>query len=239
MKKYAEVFWAPWFISDGQSWDNRHALDLLLPTPKPMLNLCQANRHGASYTKCPAFTDAITNVFVIQAPFDLNIFYDPESDRASINSFDQDFYDRFVYFRPRPRHHPPLLTLTPSILFYSNESVTLVSQEVPIIASEATKNIKHIVGEYNIGKWIRPIDWTFELAFGTEVRIKRGDPLFSVKFQTQNNKPVKLTRVAMTQDLYTAATACVTVKKYHRNLKLKEAYEAAKDYLALWRKNGS
>jgi len=238
MSRYAEVFWTPWFVNTGFDQDIRHPLEMLMQTPRSAISLLQEHRHGNEYLKCPAVTDALKNVFIVQAPFDLNVFYDAKLNRTSIDSLDQEFYDHFIHFRPRPRNHPPTMSIPPFVLFYSHDPVIAISQDVPIFSSEATRNTKHIIGQYDISKWIRPVDWSFELAFGNEVRIKRGDPLFSIKFQTKNNVPVKLTRIKVTKDLYETVSACVRIKKFKPNIKLKEVYEIAKDYLSFWRQGG-
>jgi len=236
MSRYAEVFWTPWFFPKGFDDPGRHPLEMLMQTPRSALSMLQAHRSGNEYLKCPAVTDALKNVFIVQAPFDLNIFYDASSNRVSIDSFNQDFFDHFIHFRKRPHHHPPTLSIPPFVLFYSNDPVLAISQDVPILSCDATRNTRHIIGQYDISKWIRPVDWSFELSLGNEVRIKRGDPLFSLKFQTQNNKPIKLTRVKITKDLYETVQACVRVKHIRQNFKLKEVYDVAKDYLAFWRR---
>jgi hypothetical protein len=124
------------------------------------------------------------------------------------------------------------MTLPPAYLFYAKDPVVMELQDLPIIASNASKNTKTIVGEYDIGSWVRPIDWTFELHNQSSISLKRGEALFAVRFRTVNEVPVKLVRVELTKDLMSKMYGCLQTKQYVKNIKLKELYKIAAQYLS-------
>ena len=211
----------------------------LFTTPKPLLGLVNVQRKGASYLKCPAFQETIKNEFVIQAPFDLNITVNADEQTVTTDRFGQKFYDAFINNRGNqsPRPNPYMVTLPPYYTFYSKDSVHMESKDVSLLASGSTSNIKIIPGGFNISKWIRPIEFAVEVTDTSKpIEMRLGDPLFSVRFTTPNNVPVKLTRVERTQDLRTIMQACVGVKNYMPNMKLEKVYEIAASYVSLFLK---
>jgi hypothetical protein len=81
-------------------------------------------------------------------------------------------------------------------------------------------------GEFNIHKWYRPINSTFIIGPGIDsLVIKEGDPLFSIRFVTPNNEPVKLVRQAMTEEELTLITACLGVTTVKLGNKLSKLYD--------------
>jgi hypothetical protein len=235
MRRYVEVFWCPFFGAESKDLEIFSPLNVVTQKPKPLTNLLFKERGGAKYLDCPAVSDAIKNIFVITAPFDLAVKIDREADVMTTDRYGQHFYDVCTIFRNKdtPLTNPALLTLPPQLLFYSKEPVIARTTDVPIIISSSAVNTRLIPGQYDISKWVRPMDWTFELINGNEVFMKRGDPLFAITFNTRDNLPVKLTQVDFTQDLFLTAASLTGVKTYIPKLKLKQAYEIAKDFLRI------
>lgn len=232
MKKYVEVFWTP--IAHQVP-----AMQNLFTAPKPLLGLLSTQRQGAKYLKCPAFQETIKNEFVIQSPFDLDIAINAEEKTINTNKFGQDFYDKFVRNRgdESPNSNPYMVTLPPYYCFYSKDDVSIEVKDVSLLTSCSSSNIKIIPGGFNISKWIRPIECAVEVIDSSKpIEMRLGDPLFTVKFITPNNVPVKLTRVAENNELHNMMASCTHVKNYIPNLKLDKAYELAASYLSLFLK---
>lgn len=230
MKKYVEVFWTPFTFQNA-------AMQHLFTAPKPLLGLLGTQRQGAPYLKCPAFQETVKNEFVVQAPFDLNITINAEEKAVSTDRFGQEFYDKFVQNRgaQSPPSNPYMVTLPPYYCFYSKDNVSIEVKDVSLLVSNSSSNIKVIPGGFNISKWIRPIEFAVEVIDPVKpIEMRVGDPLFTVKFITPNNVPVKLTRVEESQDLKNISRACTGLKQYMPHIKLDKAYELAASYLSLF-----
>jgi hypothetical protein len=107
--------------------------------------------------------------------------------------------------------------------------------ETPVLFTPLTKKVKIIPGRFDISKWIRPVEWACEVPNDIDVLpITEGDPIFCVRFVTENNALVKLTRVQQTDELLSMSRACTGVKVFKPGLKLPQAYELAKDYITAW-----
>jgi hypothetical protein len=230
MKKYVEVFWTP------HTYEHP-AMHHLFTAPKPLLGLLNAQRNGARYLKCPAFQETVKNEFVIHAPFDLNVTINADEQTVSTDRFGQEFYDAFVFNRGAnsPRPNPYMVTLPPYYCFYSKDDVSLESRDTSLLTSGSSSNVKIIPGGFNISKWIRPIEFAVEVIDSSKpIEMRAGEPLFSIRFITPNNVPVKLTRVEESRDLKYMMASCTHLKQYMPNIKLEKAYEVAANYLSLF-----
>lgn len=235
MKRYVEVYWCPFFVDNVKDVEQFIALELLMQEPKPVINKLFVERKDAKYLECPAVTDSLKNVFVVEAPFDLVYTLDKETGAAKTDRFGQNFFEKFTLLRShqtRPEY-PALITLPPRFLCYSKEQVIAQVMDVPVLQSETARNTKIIPGQYDISKWVRSLDWSFELSVGDTVTMRKGDPLFAVKFNTLGNVPVKLVRVKNSEELVQTVRACVNVKAFSPNLKLQTLYNLAKDFLSV------
>lgn len=233
MKRYVEVFWTPWYVKGGLNSALTSPLHLLTQEPKPLVTWVCEQRANSFYLKCPAVIESMKNCFVVTAPFDLNIKFDLQNYAVYTDRFGQDFFETYVNLRNKPDGYPALISLPPAFLFYAKESVKVQVDDLPIITSDSSKNTKMIPGEYDIGKWVRPLDWTFEFTGVDYINVKMGDPLFTVRFKTKNDLPVKLIRVEPTANLINKVVACTAVKGYVQGLSLKTLYELAKNYLGV------
>jgi hypothetical protein len=83
-----------------------------------------------------------------------------------------------------------------------------------------------IPGKYNIGKWLRPIDFTIEYKVPKgKIKIKRGEPLFYIHFSTATHETFELERVHQTEGMQHQVGACVSLKDHVMKLKPEETYK--------------
>lgn len=226
MKKYVEVFWAPWVdnVSEETAW----ATALYLP-PVPLLGLAHGTIQDKSDNlfKCPAVKSIIKNDFVIKSPFDLTLTFDVAAATLSTDKYGQAFFDTYVNNRSKP-NGPVILTIPPRYVFFSKDDVEMMSMDLPMISSNSSKNIKMIPGKFNISKWCRPIDFTFTVVDPSlPVTLKAEEPLWAVRFSTPNDVPVKLTQFELTPEIINKVGSMATIKKFRKFLPLEKCYELA------------
>lgn len=235
MKKYTEVFWAPWVNKIGD--DPTCANTLYLP-PTPLISFVHNNieTRDNNLLKCPAVKSVLQNDFVIRAPFDLTLTFDIETNSIFTDKYGQAFFDAEILNRSRIGG-PVVLTIPPRYVFFSKENVEIMPMDLPLISSNSVQNIKIIPGKYNISKWCRPVDFTFTVINPSlPVSLKAEDPLWAVRFYTPNNVPVKMTRFELTPDFLHNVSSMTALKRFRRFLPLEKCYELAEGVMQIIKK---
>ncbi len=235
MKNEIEVKWGVFdFLSDDNNGNNNTVWnELTVYEPVPLLKsfLSERNKNNL-YFKCPAVLDVLTSYYVIRAPYDLTFSIEKTAKGKSVVTFnyDQEFYDKHINNRPFDTLDNKLLTIGRPTYFCANESVVLTVMPAFLHKSKFLNNINLIPGEFDISKWFRPCDFTFEVIDDTqELSFKRGDPLYYIKFNT--TKKIKFTRMEITPDLIKSTFAFVNLKNIISGNTMEKNYEIAKEYV--------
>ena len=84
-----------------------------------------------------------------------------------------------------------------------------------------------VTGSYDCGKWFRPIHLSIFNPEEKDFEIKRGDPLFYIKFHTKDK--VQLKRFNMNEEILSHVASTVQVKKYLASTKLNKLYKLYKE----------
>ena len=224
------VYWTPF---PGYKEKNIEEVNILFQEPVPVFSYIASNRKKSEYLQCYGLMEFSKNTFAVLAPFDFNVKIDLEKKHV-YTTLDQLMYDEFFINRgdARDETDPYLLSVPPSYVFYSDESVIMESMPAYLCPTESTMNVSHIPGCFDIGKWIRPLDFTFEVIdSNNEIKIKKDDPLFFIRFLTKDGSKVDLQRVPYSKNIFKATYACTGVKKYIKKMKLEDLYKAADSYL--------
>jgi hypothetical protein len=184
------------------------------------------------FLRCPAMQVFCRNTFVITAPMDVVLRVEKKHDGMYLSTtgtgWDQKFYDSFCGIR-----NDGTVRLPPAYVFYAKESLEMEVLSTFLLKSPSADSVMFIPAVYDIGKWVRPADFSFIPKDPTEpIIIKRGDPLFLVRFKTEER--VVLERVEYTQDLAKTIASCVNVKARIKNLTLPVLYDMAKARLDLF-----
>jgi hypothetical protein len=92
-------------------------------------------------------------------------------------------------------------------------------------------NFSVIPGSFDITKWIRPVNLALEAHDQTQFEFKRGEPLYCVRFETEDT--VQLERGDFTEDIKTAMASCLNVQNYVPGMNLKTLYNISADYVRM------
>lgn len=225
------VYWTPWHWSE--KWPKTAYFE-----PEPVIKSVAKSRNvEVEYLKCPSFQNYYRNTFLIRSPVDLTIRIQnmPGGGKAiGIDEFDQKFFDTHIHPRFDQNSVNSMVSIDFLYLFYSEESVILEQCSAAMEQTDFVKNTIQIPGEYDISKWVRAMGVAFEIIDDTKpLALKRGDPLFYVKFRT--DKKVNLVRVDQNETLETLESACSKLKRYVEKNSLEENYEAAKPLIDVHR----
>lgn len=210
--------------------------EIVFNEPEHFLKSFSKERTKAAYMRCPAFLDFSKNVFVIRAPFDMEIKIDRAKKYLTTN-MSQEVYDAYCQNRGNEifsDNDPYMITLPPNYIFYSDESVMIESIPAYLHKNTSIDNLRLIPGTYDISKWFRPVDFTVEVLDDTiPIKIKRDDPLFYIRFITKDGSKVEMERFIIDETMNKIMYACVNTKLQTPNLTLETLYQKAKPFLDL------
>lgn len=178
----------------------------------------------SNFARCPGFLNSIKNAFVIRAPYDISFTVDVENKRvAVINAPDN------IRLRNRieesPRDNNPVISIMVKYVFVVDTDV-IMEVLPPFLEQELPFRV--VPGRFNIGKWVRPTEYAFEVMKSGSYTIKRGQPLFYVRFTTNDETDiVKLSRVDYTKEFHSHVMQCTELKTYVPKLPLEKSYSLA------------
>lgn len=230
----ADIYWCPVFNKHSQNyWKNTAFFE-----PEPLLkDLVKLKGKDSAYIQCPAFLDFVKNTYVIRSPFDLTVTVERNKDGnkyIGIDRYDREFHQENILPRFDDSSKTTLLTMMTCYLFFTDTSTVIESLPAHMHSTELLKNTIVIPGTFDISKWYRPVDFSVEWIDESKPLVfKRGDPLFYVKFKT--DEKVNLIRTEYTDDLVNAVESCTTLKTIVSNNSLEENYKSAGSFLELFK----
>lgn len=184
---------------------------------EPVRTLGLAASRG-NYLSCVSIQDYHLNTFTVLSPYATTIKIDRANNKVELdgdnNVASLKFYEDGV----------TELQLHPQYIFRAEESV--IVQLLPPLLTPPRVDFFIPAGEYDISKWIRPVQMPMIIAPDvTEIKIKENEPLFSLRFITKNNQPVKLVRKSLTDDELKLANACMNVTNVKLGTPLAKLYQ--------------
>lgn len=148
-------------------------------------NVRQTHTEDETYYKCPAHLEHMKNLFAVPAAYDCDLIIDqqPNQPEFATSTFFTDTanFDRAFLIRSIKNR---LFSLNLSTLLLTESDDVLATQMPAYLESNGfVDNTVIIPGTFNIGKWPRVLECAFHLK-ENKMLIKEGDPLFYLKFYT-------------------------------------------------------
>jgi len=199
------------------------ALELAYFDPEPLLPEISKIRNSR-YVKCPAFLEYYKNTYLIRSPIDMTITYN--KGQLTIYPQTQKFYDAYVIHRGHQikETDPFLMSLNIQYLFIADKDC--VVEQIPAMFHDISTKLRLISGTFNIHKWFRPTDFAFEFINENEpIVIKRGDPLFYVKFKTPKDEKIVLKQKHFDESVFNNVKSCTNLKNAIPKCPLKVLYK--------------
>jgi len=185
--------------------------------PDPVRSLGKVEARGL-FLQCTAVQDFHVNAFTVYSPFSVKFKFDRANNK--IDSFGDSIINTAKYGEDGSVE----LQLFPQYVFRASESV--VMQLLPPLLTTCRSDAFVTPGEFDISRWYRPLNSAFIIPANVdEFEIKEGEPLFSLRFVTPNNEPVKLVRQAMSEEEQRLSNACANVTYVKMGTKLAKLYE--------------
>jgi hypothetical protein len=198
------------------------------PEPTPVLSKFLTNTEDSPTKTCPAIKKSLNNIFELKSIYDYS--FTITEDSIVSRDFDQAFYERFIKVRSFEER---LFSFVYRIIFFTEEdSLQITGNLMPYMENNhITERCILVPGEYDIGKWFRPVEFAFFLKpqFDT-FTINSGEVYQYVQFHTENKINLKqfklspelakyLTDVDASRD-YRRATS--NLKYFYDTFKLKK-----------------
>lgn len=222
------VYWDSYNEHPDMRW-----LDLTLMEPLAVLPSAIKARDvsfHSHFTKCPAFQDYYKNTYLVTSPVDMELSYDPVTRMLRSTPQAQGFFDAVVTYRGNDigANDPFLMSLGFSYLFIADKECMIEQIPVALHSSAITRRINLICGTFDISKWFRPVEFSFEVPdFSKPIKIKRGDPLFYLRFVPSDGGKVALVHKSMPKESLEVVKSCLFVKDTKVKLPLSAYYKMA------------
>jgi hypothetical protein len=228
-----EVKYSFWYGKSSDVWK-----ELAFFEPEPVFKLIASSRSkNTKYLKCPAMQDYYSNCFLLRSPVDLtiNISNQPNGAKfAAIDKYNQEFFDENIMIRYEEGYKHPILHISFFYVFYADKPLMIEQLSPSMHKTELQNNINIISGTYDISKWIRPVEFAFEVIDDTKpIVIKRGDPMYYVRFPTTDK--INLVKEPISEDLSKVINSCTTLKDYVPNNTLEKNYSMGASLIKLFK----
>jgi len=191
-------------------WDHPlHSEHAFIP-PQRALEYSAEDHKGHSYDECPAWRSYWANTWIVFSQTDLQIEYEKETGLITKTSFgtkpfrdyitlnEGKIYDNGTIWSSSYmgcQYVGNLVFQLPQLLFMwlpNNErNIWIELSAYPTLFHET--GLEFISVEYPIGRWHRPANAAFK-AHGSKIKIKRGQPLYTMRFRGGKNNAYNLRR---------------------------------------------
>tara|TARA_R110002012_G_scaffold315123_1_gene528505 strand:- start:769 stop:1488 length:720 start_codon:yes stop_codon:yes gene_type:complete len=178
--------------------------------------------------QCPAFSQELKNTYIIRAPLSITAKFEKEKGWhiTNLNLVQESFNN---LFRLVPNHKGQLMldviqlfTHHGQHLFFSEEPTTM-QLLCPTFHKTGMSSFPLILGSFQIDKWIRPIGYACINENKEDMVVKRGDPLFYVKFHS--NTKTTLHKFNLTQSIKDIVSGGLKIKTFAPRSSLSRLYD--------------
>jgi hypothetical protein len=200
--------------------------NMLYKEPQPLIKELLPERgpdNPHDFFACPAFHLHAANTFVVRSALGANVAVGPEG-FAPLDERSELTVQLFSFLHPTRRGYRSIL-FDHRMLFFSERPVVLATYPAFMHHTEVQSKLDYVPAAYDISKWLRPVQGTYEVPEDvTALRIREDDPLYYVKFET--NEKVRLRRFQMVPELHGMAHGCVHYKLFRPRSSLERVYAA-------------
>lgn len=216
-----DVYWSTVYPSDVYADYN-----MLYREPRPLLPELVPERGSENphdFFACPAFHLHSQNTFVVRSALGARVAIRPDG-FAPMDEASRLTVQLFSYMHPTRRGYRTLL-FDHRMLFFSPAPLKLYTYPAYMHRTEVQTNLCYVPAAYDIGKWLRPLQGTYEVPESVaSIQIREDDPLYYVRFDTAEK--VRLRRFQAVPELQAITHGCVHYKLFRPQSSLERVYAA-------------
>jgi len=146
-------------------------------------NISDKDNPLLSLNYCPAFNNNLKNLFAVKSIYDYN--FKVSDGNISSLLYDQNFFDKNIIVRSVEKK--AFSFLNQFIFFTEDDSLKITGYEYPFFEDNSiTERCLFIPGQYDIGKWFRPLEFPFILKNNfNEFQVSEKEVLYYLRFHTE------------------------------------------------------
>jgi hypothetical protein len=219
MKKITVYYASPDNLQETQDWS------ILYKEPTSLNKYLSKNINkersndvqNRGFMSCTAYKGLTNNTYVIENPIDSSYTLDGNMQSTSKNSLSA------LYKREPQLNNQILFEYNYPLIFFAEESLEMQFTAPYFLNAPHLKYGAVTPGQYNIGKWFRPVQTEINLWDNVkEFEIKKGEPLAFINFLT--DKKIEFKMFEMTTDLAKIMNVCATASTWEVNVPLVNRY---------------
>jgi len=174
------------------------------------------------YRQCPAGMDFFKNLFLVRSVGNVKInhFTNPNEGARIVTDRDTEFFDRTFYIQEYEENNQ-VVQFTWYWTFFAEKDIEMSVMPAFMHKNSFTQNTINLPGKLNIHKWFRATQPGFVLK-SDEVNIKANDPMFYLKFHT--DEKINFKEFVWTEKLANYADECINVKYTSEKLGMNKLY---------------
>jgi hypothetical protein len=207
-------------------WSSKNINPLLLEEPKSVLKDLKSSNflygeETKTYYRCPGYTNFFKNMFVVKSPTDFELTYnndDPENIRIDVDK-PQKFFDDNIHIHKYSKDQQ-MVHVVWEKFFFSEQQLNLTITPA-FFHHNGLSNHYLAAGKMDISKWFRPL-YLNVILDEKKLKIKKGDALFYLKFETDEN--INFKHFELNDKIECFSNDCVTLKEGVSNLNFKSIY---------------
>jgi hypothetical protein len=184
-------------------------------------NTTEFFKSNSEIPMCPAFGGYFKNTWTITAPVDIEF-----------QCIDGDIKTNSPYIVQRLTTDSDIITIPLFYIFVSDKDVMVESTPAFMYTGDIQTKMRFIPGTFNISKWLRPIDFSAQILSTEVITIKKGDPLFYVRFITEEKVELEqITDSTKKSEIYELVMRCTQYKFKCPRQSLKSLYMVGKEWI--------
>ena len=200
---------------------NENKSDLLNLDLEPVMASLKAKEGIDQYIKCYAAIEELKNTFLVRSDIEIELRFD-SSGNIYTDRYGQKFYDSFI----NPQIDNKVFTLNYNHVFFSEQKLEVIQLPAFYHETPFDNDFYSVIGSFDISSWLRPLQPGYiNKNYDKEktILVKRGDPLYYVKFKTKEN--IKLKRFDVNSNILKYIDSCVGYKAFDKKSNLQKLYK--------------
>lgn len=221
------VYWAP--FTDIQGFNASHTYLPLKSVFEETFPKRNTSNTTPSFFQCPATSSLMKNTFVVRSPVEQRIkAFDSRADVSVPKNREKSTNIKAEIFHQPSIADQRLVYLNHPLIMFSEEDL-LATLTAPFFEKSNLNNYGAVVpGQFNIGKWFRPLNAEVNLwDGGSEIHLSVGDALYYIQMQTE--RPINLKRFQINKRLTDIALGFVHNKPLSKLARMSENYRVFED----------
>jgi hypothetical protein len=171
--------------------------------------------------RCPSIREEIKNTFVISSPIDITINWD--GSHTSSPDYDQRFFDEMFHIKPcLDGTESRLMSILLHLVFFADKKCDVSMLPAYFSDTEFQRSTMFPAGRMDLNSWFRPLDIMFFRHKNIPVVIKKGDPLYYLKFHTEED--INFNRFEVKREIITLLEHSASIRQYTNILNMESIY---------------